>query len=377
MILYVLDEGIHQFETYDNFPGKSHLEESSFYSLEVLERALKMQHHYMTQLAVATSTNKILTGLSRLLLGVNPRTGKPDHMINVATYISYNTWLRNHAYVAIGVIQGVANEPGADAELLSTFTSTPALALAIRHGFVECLDNETSSEFDEDGGNVGTGNCKDRILLLMMQSITRPAPNLAHYLLGFDITKDIRKTIIQQPGILGFPRTCLHSILGILEISLERGRDKITEACYRFLHTLAANNKTSMSVLRFLRTATNQDFVQRHLSKLPFQGSNRATELACMSWLMKIAAIELRIAGGSLQNLLVQRLVGNPSQDRVTGCRSGADTQTLPSQKLLMDLLHYIDFQLHLEPAKSWEFFDPSQVNEHFLKIYFVSMFRK
>ena len=66
----------------------------------------------------------------------------------------------------------------------------------------------------------------------MMQSITRPSPNLAHYLLGFKISKDIRKTIIQQPGILGYPRTCLHSILGILEIPLEFGRDKITEACY-------------------------------------------------------------------------------------------------------------------------------------------------
>lgn len=358
VILYVLDEGRNQLETYDKFPGKNNLEESTLHSLEVIERALKMQHHYMTQLAVATSTNKILTGLSHLLLGVNPRTGKPDHMINIATYVSYNSWLRQHAYVAIGVIQGVASEPSADSELLSTFTSTPSLSLTIRHGFVECLDADGNVDNDDDNTvaeRSQTGNSKDRILMLLMQSITRPAPNLAHYLLGFDITKDIRKTIIQQPGILGSPRTCIHSILGILEISLERGRDKITEACYWFLHTLTANNKTSVPVLRFLRTATNQDFVQRHLSKLPFQGQNRATELACMSWLLKIAAIELRVAGGSLQNSLVQRLVGNLSQDRER-------EQILPSQKLLMDLLHYIDFQLHLEPSKSWEFFDPSQV---------------
>ena len=36
--------------------------------------------------------------------------------------------------------------------------------------------------------------------------------------------------------------------------------------------------------------------------------------------------------------------------------------QVVPSQKLLMDLLHYIDFQIQLESPKSWEYFDPSQV---------------
>ncbi|KAG7205199.1 hypothetical protein KM043_018287 [Ampulex compressa] len=354
VILYILDEGCHNFDTYDNFPGKKNLESSTLRCLEILERGLKMQHSYMSQLAAATSMNKILTGLSRLLLGVNTRTGKPDHMINVVKYVSYNSWLPRHAYLAVGIIHGVTSEPGADSELLSTFMATPTLATNIRHGFVECLDADSAyDDEDETNSEKQTGNCKERILLLMMQSIIRPAPNLSHYLLGFEITKDIRKTVIQQPGILGYPRTCLHSVLGILEQSLDRGRDKVTEACYCYLHTLTANNKTSLPVLRFLRTTSNQDFVQRHLSKLPFQGPNRATELSCMSWLLKISAIELRVAGGSLQSSLVQRLVGNFHQEK---------DQIVPSQKLLMDLLHYIDFQLHLEPAKSWEFFDPSQI---------------
>jgi len=356
VILYILDEGCHHFDTYDNFTGKEYLESCSLHCLDILDRGLKMQNNYMAQLTVIPSMNKIITGLSRLLLGVNPRTGKPDHMINIVKYISYNSWLSKQAFIAVSVIHGVTNEPGADSDLLSTFTATSTLATNIRHGFVECLDADNILEEDDEmteQGKQQAGNCKERILLLLMHSITRPAPNLAHYLLGFETTKDIRKTIIQQPGILGFPRTCLHSILGILEQSLDRGRDKITEACYCYLHTLAANGKTSTPVLRFLRTTSNQDFVQRHLSKLPFQGPNRSTELGCMSWLLKIAAIELRVAGGSLQTSLIQRLVGSFNQER---------DQIVPSQKLLMDLLHYIDFQLHLEPAKSWEFFDPSQI---------------
>lgn len=313
IILNILDEGCTHLDTYNSFPGKKYLEDSTLSCLEILEYGLKTQHQYMSQLAIVSSTNKILTGLSRLLLGVNYRTGKPDHMINVATYILYNSWLPRHAYISIGIVQAVSNEPGADIELLSTFTSTPSRTIRIRHGFIECLDVEDTdnpSEEKNEGNKKQSGNCKDKILLLIMQSINRPSPNLAHYLLGFDIAKDIKKTVIQQPGILGYPRTCLHSILGITEHSLERGRDKITEACYRVLHTLASNSKTSVPVLRFLRTATNQDFVQRHLSKLPFQGSNRAIDLTCMSWLLKIAAIELRIGSGSLQNSLIRRLVG-------------------------------------------------------------------
>ncbi|XP_076242862.1 nuclear pore complex protein Nup205 [Calliopsis andreniformis] len=354
VILYVLDKGCSIFDTYEPSLGKKNLENSTLYCLEILERGLKTQHNYMSQLAAAKSIQKLLTGLSRLLLEVDPQSKKPDYMINVAKYVSYSSWLPQHAFHAVGVIHEVTNEPGADSELLSTFTATPNLTTHIRHGFVECLDTDIILDEDvESSEKQYTGNCKERILLLMMQSITRPTPNLSHYLLGFEITKDIRKTILLQPGIFGFPRTCLHSILGILEQSLERGRDKITEACYCFLHTLAANNKTSIPVLRFLRTSAYQDFVQRHLSKLPFEGQNKATELGCMSWLLKIAAIELRVAGGRLQSSLVQRLVGNFGQEK---------GQIVPSQKLLMDLLHYIEFQLQLEPPLMLDFFDPSQV---------------
>ena len=354
VILYVLDKGCLSFDTYELCPGKASLENSTLYCLEILERGLKTQHNYMFQLAAAKSIHKILTGLSRLLLEVDPQSKKPDYMINVAKYVSYSSWLPQHAFHAVGVIHEVTNEPGADSELLSTFTATPTLATQIRHGFVECLDTEvTIDEVIDSGEKQYSGNCKERILLLMMQSITRPSPNLSHYLLGFEITKDIRKTLLLQPGFFEFPRTCLHSILGILEQSQERGRDKITEACYCFLHTLAANNKTSVPVLRFLRTSANQNFVQRHLSKLPFEGQNKATELGCMSWLLKIAAIELRVAGGRLQSSLVQRLVGNFGREK---------GQIVPSQKLLMDLLHYIEFQLQLEPPLTLDFFDPSQV---------------
>ncbi|XP_014204256.1 nuclear pore complex protein Nup205 [Copidosoma floridanum] len=408
-LLHILDKGCALLDTYDTFFGKQDLEAVTLSCLELLELGLRVQHQYMAQLSLLSSSvsqkvptmavtttassstssatvtiaatdmftvtpsvatvnssicrsnnRPLVAGLSRLLLGINPRSGKPDHMVNIAKYILYANSLCWHARIAVGVIQAVASEPGADAELLSTFTATPGLATNIRHGFVECLDTPENIIINnctaaiEDHLQQQQQHCKDRILQLLMQSISRPSPNLAHYLLGFDIARGIKKTVIQQPGILGYPRTCLHSILGLLELSLQDGiRDRTTEACYCFLHSLLSNSKTSMPVLRFLRTVTNQDFVQRHLSKLPFQGSNQTSDLICTSWLLKIVAIELRVGSSSLQNALIQRLVGHPRQDR---------DKLMSPQKLLMDLLHYIDFKLQLESPTSWEYFDPAQV---------------
>lgn len=362
-LLRILDEGCILFDTYDTFSGKSDLEVATLNCLELIEFGLRSQHQYMAQLTTVPSSalqhlptklssmtipteaqatvlaapivsfngsnsRPLLAGLSRLLLGVNLRSGKPDHMVNVAKYILYASWLQQHARVAVGIIEIVANEPGADAELLATFTATPSLAANIRHGFAECLDTfednmiNSINNYDmtttskpmvttEFSSTRCEQHCKNKILQLLMQSINKPSPNLAHYLLGFDITRDIRNTVIQQPGIHSYPRTCLHSIVGLLELSLnDKIRDKTTEACYCFLHNLLSNNKTSMPVLRFLRTATNQDFIQRHLAKLPFQGPNQDSDLICMAWLLKITAIELRVGCGSLQNALIQRLVG-------------------------------------------------------------------
>ncbi|CAB0036829.1 unnamed protein product [Trichogramma brassicae] len=348
LILSILNEGCNLFDTFDNFVGKKHLEKCTLRALEVLEYGLKSQHQFMLQISALSTSNQIITGLSRLLLGVNQRTGQPDHMVNITKYVSHNNWLPNHASTAISILQMVSNEPGADSELLSTFTSTPALTTYIRHSFVECLDAENVTKHEGASKNLNKPqyqSCKDKIILMLMQSINHPAPNLAHYFLGFEINKDIKKTVLQHPGVLGYPRTCLHSIIAILDVSLESGRDKVTEACYRLLYNLASNDKTSMSVLRFLRTTANQDFVHRHLSKLPFQDSNsdKTINLICTSWLLKIAAIELRVGNGRDSRL---------DQDKI-----------LPSQKLLMDLLHYVNFQLELEPPKSWEFFDPVQVD--------------
>ena len=56
---------------------------------------------------------------------------------------------------------------------------------------------------------------------LLQESLPQTPPNLAHYLLGFDITKNIRLTRLQQPGVMDFPSTCAKSLIIMLDNALE------------------------------------------------------------------------------------------------------------------------------------------------------------
>jgi nuclear pore complex protein Nup205 len=77
-------------------------------------------------------------------------------------------------------------------------------------------------------------------------------------------------------GVMGFPRTCLHSLLHILDSSITARsvpfatvpKPRLIDSAYCMLYSLSANSKTSEPVLRFLRSCN--DFLARHLASLPF-----------------------------------------------------------------------------------------------------------
>lgn len=67
------------------------------------------------------------------------------------------------------------------------------------------------------------------------------------------------------------PRTCLHSILDLLNCHLDdptENSGSVVELCYRLVYALAYNTKTSEPTLRYLRSC--KDFLRRHLAALPF-----------------------------------------------------------------------------------------------------------
>lgn len=395
-ILHLIDEGVQRLDTYSTFPGKEALEVTTQYCLELLDVALSLQNKFLA-LVTNAGASLLLIGLSKLLLGVNPRTGKTDHMLNITKYVVYNEWLPKHSYHSVRILAFIASQPSTQIHLVGLFTSTPTLKTEIRHGFVECLeaeDDEGNSEEEEEDFGIRS-KTKEIALKLIQQSLNLSSPNIALYLIGFDLNKDSRKMIFQQPGILQTPRTVLHSLLRMLNdgIKARTGtftlapKSKLLEVGYCLLYQLCSNNKTSEPVLRFLRCC--HDFLPRHVACLPFKPHKNPSERNQMAWLMKIVAIELKICAANKQNgqlqTLVNLMVGDQTDEDVRSdddddiinhyvfdprvldpdfsqsLNSSISGQKRNDQRLLR-ILNLINFNTETIQRPEWEFFDSSEI---------------
>lgn len=328
---------------------------------------------------------------------MNPRTGKTDHMLNITKYVVYNEWLPKHSYHAVRILAFIASQPSTQIHLVGLFTSTPTLKTEIRHGFVECLEAEDDEGNPEDEDDFGIrSKTKEIILKLIQQSLNLSSPNIALYLIGFDLNKDSKKMIFQQPGILQTPRTILHSLLRMLNdgIKARTGtftvppKSKLLEVGYCLLYQLCSSNKTSEPVLRFLRCC--HDFLPRHVASLPFKPHKHSSERNQMAWLLKIVAIELKICAANKQNtqmqILVNLLVGDQSDEEGRSENDDDDTinhnafdprildpdfsqsfnsstsgQKRNDQRFLR-ILNLINFGVECMQQPDWEFFDSFEI---------------
>ncbi|KAF8584437.1 hypothetical protein K439DRAFT_1411162 [Ramaria rubella] len=125
------------------------------------------------------------------------------------------------------------------------------------------------------------------ILQLLLQNTVKnkPAPNLAHSLLGFyPDPLHPNQLAIQDPQATNSRKTCLHIVLDLLNIGVPRtglgnvssgastflvSHPTLAEQCYRLVHQLCSHRTTSTVIMRYLRT--REDFFARHLSVLPFR----------------------------------------------------------------------------------------------------------
>lgn len=290
------------------------MENCVLYSLNIIERSLSQQDRFF-EAHFEAKCSILLSGLNKLLLGINYRSGKPDHMLNVVKYVTYNSWLPKQALLAVRILSHVTRQPGVHNLLLSEFTRTNKLANEIRHGFVECLESDLPAFVDEEtiDGALENGQeieltIKEEIIKLLEECLPHSAPNVSHYLLGFDITKDIRSTLLQQPGVLDFPSNCTKSLITILDegihqlkvgIEIPFNQQRLLQNGYRLLYALCSNHKTSEVILRFLREC--KEFLLRHISVLPFQHYDNPFVLNQMTGLLKCVAIELKITANHQQ----------------------------------------------------------------------------
>ncbi|XP_054940792.1 nuclear pore complex protein Nup205 isoform X2 [Physeter macrocephalus] len=394
LALSLLEEGVKQLDTYAPFPGKKHLEKAVQHCLALLNLTLQKENLFMDLLR-ESQLALIVCPLEQLLQGINPRTKKADNVVNIARYLYHGNTNPELAFESAKILCCISCNSNIQIKLVGDFTHDQSVSQKLMAGFVECLDSEDTEEFVrlEEGSELEKKlagirhETRIHILNLLITSLERNPPNLALYLLGFELKKPVSTTNLQDPGVLGCPRTCLHAILNILEKGTEgrtgpvavRESPQLAELCYQVIYQLCACSDTSGPTMRYLRTS--QDFLFSQLQHLPF--SNKEYEISMlnqMSWLMKTASIELRVTSLNRQRSHTQRLLhlllddmpvkpysdgegGTEDENRSVSGFLHFDTATKVRRKIL-SILDSIDFSQEIPEPLQLDFFDRAQIEQ-------------
>lgn len=395
LIMHLIDEACAMLDSYSPFAGKKQLENSILYALNIIQMSMSKQDLFFDA-HFAANSSILLSGLNKLMLDVNPRSGKSDHMLNITKMVTYNSSLPRHALAAVKILRLIIRQPNINNQLLGVFTSNDRVKLEIRQGFVECLENEIVIENqDEEADSLDT-ELKEQIISLLQESLPQAAPNLAHYLLGFDINKDVRLSNLQQPGVLDFPSNCSKSLVSILDQNLESlkanltlpdSQQRLMENAYGLLYHLCYDTKTSEVFLRYLRSSN--DFLCRHIAELPFNNPSESHHvLNQMSGLMKCVAIELKLTAeknqlsqfGNLCKVLLgisQNVANSPEKFQMElghyqslmgndGTSAHTQKKSIASKLLICELLNSLEFEMKPTDRPKWDFFDNSLMQNLF-----------
>ena len=370
LMLHLLDEAMTLLETYETIPGQEQMENCCLQILKLLNEALKLQTPMLECARMASTSNLILTALSSLLLAVNPRTGQPDHMLNVVKFVLHSWRLPQHGLSAIQVIRLVGKSSvTAQNALLTTFRGHENLIIK---GFADVLDNE-------DTENANVEEIKLAAINLLLDGLELPAPTLTHFLLGFNLNKGIAKSTLQAQGVLGAVRSPFHAILSLLrpvngELSpaFER-QPNLAVASTKLIYSLCSNMATFEVTLRFLRSS--EDFFCTQISMMPF-GNVQA-----MAWILKAASIEAKWLCQErqrsqilrLSSLLLDSIQKSKSSKNEVGFLSQLSRAHMPTMNLtsqqprgqhrLFAILEAIDFTEETLHSPNYEIFDQSQVD--------------
>uniref|UniRef100_A0A667ZIU8 Nucleoporin 205 n=1 Tax=Myripristis murdjan TaxID=586833 RepID=A0A667ZIU8_9TELE len=393
LCLSLLEEGVRQLDTYAPFPGKKQLESAVLHCLCLLDLALQKEVMFMDLLR-ESQASLLVSPLEQLLQGVSPQTRRADHIVNIARYLYHSSSNPEAAFQSAKILRHIARYPNIQMRLVGDFTHDQAVSEKLMAGFVECLDNDEAEEGIEKDSDALKKIARIQhetqihILNLLITSLELKTPNLALYLLGYEVKKPVSSTNLQDPGVLGCPRSCLHAILSLLQRGsekrsgplLSRQAPHLAELCYQVIYQLCACADTSGPTMRYLRTS--QDFLFSHLQHLPFiLPSNQIAALSQMSWLMKTAAIELRVTSLNRQRSHTQRLVNlllddQPHTQHAADGESGMEEQTRSVsgflhfdtvskvRRKLLSVLDAIDFSQDVPELLQLDFFERTQIEQ-------------
>ncbi|XP_041441814.1 LOW QUALITY PROTEIN: nuclear pore complex protein Nup205 [Xenopus laevis] len=394
LCLSLLEEGVTQLDTYAPFPGKKHLEKAVAYCFMLLNLTLQKENGFMDLLR-ESHLSMIVTPLEQLLQGINPRSKKADNVVNIARYLYHGNSNAELAFESAKILCSISCNSKIQEKIVGDFTQDKNVSQKLMVGFVSCLDSEEAEELmdseKEAEEQVKQTNIrymtKIHILNLLITSLEMKAPNLAMFLLGYELKKPVSTTNLQDSGVLGCPRTCLHSILEILRKGTD-GRagpvavwdtPHLAELCYQVIYQLCAYSDTSGPTMRYLRTS--QDFLYTQLQHLPFSvEESEISAMNQMSWLMKTASIELRITSLNRQRSHTQRLLHLLLDDMPTRPYSDGEGGMEDESRSLSGFLHFdttskvrrkilrildsIQFSNEIPEPLQLDFFDRNQIEQ-------------
>ncbi|XP_075990057.1 nuclear pore complex protein Nup205 [Anticarsia gemmatalis] len=354
LLLSSLDEAL---DLLDRHPplGKTYVEQSLVSVLQILERALALERPLLNAAAEANRA-VLIVGLSKLILAPEG----PDNTCRLVTcckVLQHVGTLPAGAARAVALLGRALHVPAAARHLLASITHKQARA-DIRHGFVECLEAEEWAQQAEGAGPVR--QAKEGIVALLQHVLPSAPPNLAHLLLGYQLTDDVSRSNLSEAGAGGYPRTCLHSILDILDQHIasnnpQREANNLVESCYRLVYWLCARPNTSAPVLRFLRT--RDYFLSRHVKATVDLKTASVVTLSSRSWVLRACACEAGAAAATRQHAALSALL-----------TALTHTAHHPTQEWEWCLLRRTleELPVSVEPASEprWELFHATQLRQ-------------
>ncbi|XDV29042.1 hypothetical protein PO909_032221 [Leuciscus waleckii] len=394
LCLSLLEEGARQLDTYAPFPGKKQLESAVLHCLCLLELALQKEVTFMDLLR-ESQTSLLVSPVEQLLQGVSAQSRRADHITNIARYLYHSSSNPAAAFQSAKILRRIARYPNIQARLVGDFTHDQAVSEKLMAGFVECLDSEEAQEgvsADDSDPEKRVARIRHEtqihILNLLITSLDLKGPNLGLYLLGYEVKKPVSSTNLQDPGVLGCPRSCLHAILSLLQRGCEwrsgpvliKQAPQLAELCYQVIYQLCACPDTSGPTMRYLRTS--QDFLFSHLQHLPFiLSENEIAALSQMSWLMKTTAIELRVTSLNRQRSHTQRLLNlllddQPHTLHTADGETGMEEESRSVsgflhfgtvskvRRRLLSVLDAIDFSQEAPELLQLDFFERAQIEQ-------------
>lgn len=312
--------------------------EASLCALQLIERALHLPFR-----------DRPGSSLHRLLLtSTNPRTQHPDCGRVLATYVTHGALQPRHALSAARILLQLCMQPSLVSQVEAAFRADRVQVLM--HGFAEAIEVPSlelpighEDTWSPDEVRAATAGMLLQLLLvcLQQQPPEQPGSGLAQLLLlgGAEHTASL-----QEPGVGGQARTCLHALLALLErppphrTSNSNGSGALLALGYQLLWALCIRPACGGDMaLRFLRSS--RDFFSRHVELLPSWPPPLA-----QAWFVRLLALELRLAAKHGPRSHGQNLVRLLLQDRrllrmLDGTKQSSHTPVIKREGKSYDLL--------------------------------------